>query len=68
MSDSQPFGPGFVLGGVLCEADLNFRFEVWSRSSPLSNQKVDQMFALWKRQGNEEGRNQTVRLQYLGDS
>ncbi len=69
MSDvTSPFGPEFVLGGSLYYPDLKFRFEVWSRTSPLAPQIVDQVYATWRRarRTNAPKKNQTVRIQYLG--
>jgi hypothetical protein len=63
------FGPDFVLGGVVADAKINFRFEVWARWSPLPAQVVQQVFLTWRRahRKNVPKRNKTIQVQWLGD-
>jgi hypothetical protein len=64
------FGPDFVLGGVLHDPDLNFQFEVWSRTAPLPDHVVDRVFATWRRASrkNVPKRGQKIQIQWIGDS
>ena len=68
-AEVRAFGPGFVLGGAIHVSDLNFRFEAWSKTGPISPQLVDRIYATWRRASrkNAPRKNQTVRVRYLGD-
>ena len=64
MNDQKPFGAGVVLAGWLHDPDLNFRFEVWAASAPVSDSYVDQTFLAWRRESrkNVPKRNGLVRV------
>jgi hypothetical protein len=66
----QPFGPAFVLGGMLNDRALKLRFEVWSRHPGLPKIIVKRLFNQWKINSpdgaNALKNNQTVRVRYYG--
>jgi len=65
----HPFGPRFVLGGMLYDRALGFRFEVWSHRAHLPKIVVKQIFKQWmldRPRGEPQKKFRTVRVQYYG--
>jgi hypothetical protein len=64
-TESHPFGPQFVLGGVHDDKRNDVRFEVWAERM-LTDAELSQALStyLLSRRGREPLMNQTIRIQY----
>ena len=65
------FGAGWELAGWFRDPELDFTFEVWSRTGPVSDAKVQAAYLAWRQQDRRNvparGRKIQVQVNQLKD-